>query len=335
MQFHHTIFALPLLVTLFACIAEQDESPAADPLASFERMVSGEWRMTVESGTSQYSTWDWGPGRHSMRMQTAGSGAAGEPWRALRVVYWHPGRKQICLLGLSPFRRGVSEGTMRFEGEAADAVFDLYQTGGRREMRWSWAFDGPDRYHEVLLESTGGAGFTPLGEWEFVRSATLTVPPPRATEEAPAPSRFLEVLLPLVGHTWEARGERPSGDAFHIQSTFEWVPHADFIQARSFELTGDDRPSHLFDLYLYHHTGDDVLRCLALSRRGGVFEGDVTGLEGGALQFELSESRGDRTTPYRVRLEFEGERVLRQRVWSVAGGESRLLLDVDHERRPG
>ncbi len=56
MRLHHTYIALPLIAALFACTARQDESPdagpvqepapaeVADPMASFARMVSGEWQ---------------------------------------------------------------------------------------------------------------------------------------------------------------------------------------------------------------------------------------------------------------------------------------------------
>ena len=160
MRLHHASIALPLFAALFACTAAQDKSPdarpvsepasakVANPMASFARMVSDGWRQTALSGTStwhMFDTWHWGPGQHSMRVMTDGSDAAGGPWRELQVFYWHPGRKQVCLLGLSPYASGVSEGTIKFEGETADAVFDLYQTGHRRKMGLRWAFDGPDK----------------------------------------------------------------------------------------------------------------------------------------------------------------------------------------------
>ena len=75
-----------------------------------------------------------------------------------------------CLLSLSPFARGVAAGTVRFEGDVADAVFDLYQTGGHREMGQRWTFDGPDRYRSTLWET----GLPPLGEWEYVRVPRVT-----------------------------------------------------------------------------------------------------------------------------------------------------------------
>jgi hypothetical protein len=106
-------------------------------MASFGRMVPGEWGTTALSWTSLLDTWHWAPGKHSMREMTHGSGAFGEPWRVLRVFYRHPGRKEVCLLGLSP---------------------------------------------------------------------------------------RLKVLEPFLGHTWEAKGNWATGDAFHIQSTFAWVP---------------------------------------------------------------------------------------------------------------
>jgi hypothetical protein len=308
----------------------QDESPevkAASPMAPFARMEGGEWRVTFESGASQFDVWTWGPGRHSMQGQTHGCGAIGEPWRALTVVYWHPGREQVRLLALSPFARGVSEGTMRFEGEIVDAEFDLHQTGGPREMGQRWTFDGPDRYLATLWD----AGHPPLGEWEYVRSTKLTEKRPRTGDEAPRPSKHLRVFESLLGHAWEARGKWATGEAIHIRSTFEYVPYADGIHVRTVALTADGEPTHLLDAYLYHHTGTGALRCLALSSRGGVYEGDVTVLEGGALQLDLTGSEGDEILPRVVRLDLEEDGTLRQRAWSREGTERTLILDVRHQ----
>ena len=158
----------------------------------------------------------------------------------------------------------MSEGTIKFEGETADGVFDLYQTGHRRKMGLRWAFDGPDKYHEILLEATGPDGLKPMNEWDHVRSNALTAMRPATAEEAPKPSERLKALESLLGHTWEAKGDWATGEAFHIQSTFEWVPYADAIYARTFAQTKDGEPLHLLDAYFYHHTGTDALRCLDL-----------------------------------------------------------------------
>jgi hypothetical protein len=332
------------VAALSACTAAQDKSPdarpvqepaldkVANPMASFARMVSGKWRMTALAGTSTFDTWHWGPGKHSMRVMTDGSGGGGEPWRELQVFYWHPGRKQVCLLGLSPFARGVSEGTIKFEGETADAVFDLYQSGGRRKMGLRWAFDGPDKYHETLLEATGPDGLKPMNEWDHVRSKALPAMRPPTALEVPKPSERLKVLEPFLGHTWEARGDWATGDAFHVQSTFEWVPYAEGIYARTLALTKDGERMLLLDAYFYHHTGTNAMRCLALSNRGGVYEGDVTVLDGGAMQLDLKGYEGDRVVQHVVRFDFEKDGTLRHRVWSLRGTERTLMLDVHHKK---
>ncbi len=342
MRHHLTFFALSLMAALSACAVAQDKSPVqepaaaevANPMASFARMVGGEWRVTFSSGTSMFHTWHWGPGQHSMRRMTDGSGAGGEPWRELQVYYWHSGRKEVCLLSLHPdvptVGRGVSEGTIKFEGEIADAVFDLYQTGGRRKMGLRWAFDGPDKYHETLLEATGPDGLKPMNEFDHVRSKTPPAKRPRTGEEAPKPTEHLKAFESLLGRIWDGRGNWGTGDAFHIESTFEFIPLANAFYARSFALRGNGEPIHLLDAYFYHHTGTDRLRCLALSNSGGVYEGDVAVLDGGSLQLDLKGYEGHRVVPYVVRLDFEKDGTKRHRVWSVDGAERTPLLDVHH-----
>jgi hypothetical protein len=248
----------------------------------------------------------------------------------LHVLYWHPGRKQVCLLGLDPFARGVSEGTVQFEGETADAVYDLYQTGQHRSMRLRWTFQGPDNYHATLLEDSG-AGFTPLVEWDYERFEARSSAPPLRGEEAPKPSQRLRALEALLGNTWTARGNWTTAEDLHIETEFEWIPYADAIHMRVFAPTGAGEPALLLHAYLFHHTGTDALRCLALSHTGGVYEGDLTVLEGGALQVDLKGHEGDRVVRHVARFDLESDGALRQRVWSLEGQEGTPTLDVRHQ----
>ena len=341
--------ALSFIAVPLICTAAQDKRPdanpiqepappapakVADPVAGFARMVGGEWRVTYQSGTSQFDTWHWGPGQHSIRLMTDGSDAVGGPWRALEVVYWHPGRKQVRLLNLHPdvpgIGRGVGEGTFRFEGETAEAVFDLYQTGGRRDIARRWTFDGPDKYRATLLEATGRDRYMPLVEWDYVRSKTLTATRPLTDKAVAKPSERLKALEALLGHTWEVKGNWAAGDAFHTQSAVEWIPLVDAIYVRVLAPSKDGEPTHLLDAYIYHHTGTGALRCLALSNRGGVYEGDLTVLDGGALQIDLQGYEGDQVVPHAVRLDFEKDGTLRDRIWSLKGAERTLMLEARH-----
>jgi hypothetical protein len=346
MLIRRTVLMSSIIAVSLACTAAQNEStdaepaqelaPAevANPMASFARMVPGEWRTTALRGTSTFDTWHWGPAQRSMRVMTDGSGSdvVPEPWRELQVFYWHPGRKQVCLLVLSPYARGVSEGTIQFEGETAEGVFDLYQIHGRRKMGLRWVFDGPDKYHDVLLEATGPDGLKPMNEWDHFRSKGPPAPRPRFSDETPKPSELPKVFESFLGHTWEAR----IGTAVHIQSTFEWVPYADGIYVRIVMPTKDGEPTHLFDAYIYHHTGAGVLRCLGLSSSGAVYEGGVTVLEGGALELELKCHERDRVVSLVVRLDLEKDGTVRDRVWSLEGTGRKLVLDAFHEKvEPG
>ena len=149
---------------------------------AYGRMRTGRG-AELAAGTGLYETWHWGPGRHSLRVMTDGIGGDGKPWRELGVVYWHPGRKQVRSLELSTYRAGVAEGTIKFEGEASDAIIDMYQTGDHRKLKSRWTFDGPDKYRDELLESTGAEYFR-LAAWNRRRIAPPATPRPRAVEGA-------------------------------------------------------------------------------------------------------------------------------------------------------
>ncbi len=339
---------LPLLVCASSCAVAWEHDPTAcqqtagpppaaargevtGPMSSFARMATGERRRPALTRANLFDTWHWGPGKHSMLSLTRGSGAEGEPWRELQVYYWHPGRKQVCLLGVSPFARGVSEGTIQFEGETAQAVFDIHQTGGRRELCLRWTFDGPDSYHSMLLEDSG-AGFAPLAEWDYVRLEALTPSPPPSAEETPRPSEHLQPLESLLGKTWAAEGVWADGAAVQVETELEWVPYANAIHARVLAPTKEGGPLHMLDAYIYHHTGANAVRCLALSNRGGVYEGDLSVLDGGALQLDLKGYEEDHVVQHVVRLDLGQDGATRNRIWSLAGQQLRtLLLDVQHQ----
>lgn len=229
------------------------------------------------------------------------------------------------------FRQGRQRRHDQFEGDAAQAVFDIHQTGGRRKLCLRWTFDGPDSYHSTLLEDSG-AGFTPLAEWDYVRFETLTPSRPPSPEEAPRPSEHLQALESLLGNTWAAEGAWADGDALQIETDFEWIPYANAIHARVFAPTKEGEPLHRLDAYIYHHTGANALRCLALSNRGGVYEGDLSVLEGGALQLDLKGYEDDLVVQHVVRLDFEKDDASRNRIWSLAGPERTLMLDVEHQK---
>lgn len=353
MRFHPTAIVLPLVASFLACTAVQETRPetaparpsarasadgSADPMAGFARMVGGEWKVTFKSGTSMYDTYRWGPDRHSGRVMTHGLDAGGNPWRGLGVVYWHPARKQLYTLSLNPFEGSISEGAVKshVDGDRTESVSDLYQNGVHRKLVSRETFDGPDRYHSALLEEFDDSKLTPLTEWDYFRSRALTPVRPLPAENPPKPSARLKAFQPLFGRTWDARGKWGTGDPFHIESTFEWIPYIDAVYARTFALRGNGEPIHLLDAYIYHHTKAGRLRCLALSgwKGGGVYEGDVTVLEGGALQFDLAGYEGERTVPYVVQFDLQGDGTLRDRVWSVggdgAGAQRTPMLDVHH-----
>ena len=130
----------------------------------------------------------------------------------------------------------------------------------------------------------------------------------------------MKAFEPFLGPAWEAEGGadlgRVAGGASRVRSTFAWVPLADGIYLRTVAMGEDAEPGHLLDAYLYHHTGTGRLRCLALTERGGVYEGDVSVLDGGALQIDLEGYEGDRVVPCEVRFNFEPDGAVRQRVWS-------------------
>ena len=344
MRVQRTLLALSLSAAPSACAASDDRSdvqharnPAPvevdDPMASFARMVGGAWQVTLASGVSGVHAWQWGPGQHSMRRMTY-SDAAANPWQG-EVMYWHPGLGQVRLLSLHEdipaVGRGVAEGAIWFDGETSHAIMDLDQPRGRRKLGQSQIFDGPDTYHEILLED-GGAGLQPLNALDFVRIQERPKPPPSAE---PANLEFPEHWKPfeaLVRSTWETDGAPASGGAVRIRSTFEWMPSLEVVFARTHALNAKGEATPLLDAYVYRDVRTDALRCLALWHRGSVYEGNLTVLDGGAMQFDLKLYKDIQAVRHVARFDLEQGGHLRTRLWSLEGDERTLELDVAHQR---
>jgi hypothetical protein len=346
-----TVLALSLIAAVSACRTAQDESPrttpaqepalaeAANPMASFARMAGGEWQVTFASGTRALHAWQWGPGQHSLRKMTNGSEGVGNPW-AGEVMYWHPGARQVRVLSLHEdipgVGRGVGEGTITFDGETAAGLLDLHQPRGHRKLASRWVFDGPDKYRDVLLED-GGSGFGPLNELVFSRVPARAELPAPVAQGNTGPSGRLRAFDALVGHTWRANGRAYTGGSHQadgrVQSTFQWIPSLQAVWARSMSLGGEGTAStHLLDAYFIEPIGSGPLRCLALTNQGCVHEGDVTVLDGGALQLELTGYEADRVVRHIVHLEVDQGGTLRHRVWSLEGTERAVVLDIHHRK---
>jgi hypothetical protein len=342
MHFRRTPLVLSLFAAASVCAAAQDAGPDPEPaqepaevvgpLAGFARMP-GTWRLGLAGGWSQLDTWQWGPGKHSLRAVTVSSNGDGETTSGVcRLLYWHPGRQEIVMLSLFSEDR-LAEGTVAIDGEAVTFDYDFYELrlpGLRRPLRLRWAFDGPDTYRATLYEAPDDAAPSFLAAWDYVRSQTSIEALPGDTAQASEAARRLEALRSLAGKTWEAQGDA-SGGAFAIRSTVEWIPLAHALYVRVISCTEGGESEPLFDAYVYHHPATDSLCALALSAAGGVHEGDLTVLEGGAVELDSRGYEGDVVVPRAVRFDLEKGGTLRARVWSLAGTERTLLLDVHHE----
>jgi len=280
-------------------------------MAAFARLVSGVWTTTTHVGTSISDTWEWGPGRHSLSMLSEGTSSSGTPWRSIEVLYWHPGRGQFRRLGINPFNRSVAEGTVAFAGNSAESHIDMHQTTGLRRLRSRWTFVGPDAYRDELFEDSGSGVYEPLASWDRIRMASQ---PPQGTPDTPhpRPSRYIDRLEPFLG-LWELADFRVA---------IEYVPHADAVRVRVRESGAAGEAGLLLDAYAFHHTGTQELRTIALSRRGGVYEGTLVPVEDGSLQFALKGYEGPGIVELGVRLDLLEGGMVRYRLCSVAGAKA-------------
>lgn len=336
----HRLFASCLLTITAACSGVPDEATtttskatapsagaARDAIASFARMLDGEWRMTAASGTQNFRTWHRGPGGRSWRIVTDGQNGGGEPWRELEFLYWHPVRQRLCLLGLSSFAQGVAEAEVQVAGDRVQFDIDLHQLRGRRTLRSEWTFTGPDDYHVALLESAAGPGadFAPLADWDLHRTPRAQPPRSLAVDGVGEPAWRLGPLRRLRG-TWTTRPAPGNGDAPPMTCTCEWLPLVDVLEVQV-TVPGAAGPAAVLDAVLYHHTGRNRLRCFAVSDRGHVHEGDVRVRDDESLLLDLQDHDGARTVDCTAQIDFEAPDGVHMQLWRREADERQLVLD--------
>lgn len=313
------------------------------PMAPFSRLIGGRWKMTTTAGRDTFDTWTWGPGKQSIRSMRVGTLTDGDPWATMTVYYWHPTLREVRLLSVGSVMRGVGEGMIRFEGDTAESVFTLNQSGGPRNLRDSWTFAGPDKYHDELSEKVRD-DYELLAGWDRERVDAAAPAEPATAPFLTAgstPSEFMRPLEKVLGQAWvsiAAAGTdapRPA-DEVRTRTKFEYVPHADAIYGRVEVIGADGVSSHAMDVSLYHNTGTRGLRVLALGggRDGAsVYEGDIVpAADGMSLAIRLTEHRSTGQQAMEVRVEFEEDGTAWVQVWRVNGHDRTSVMDRRHSR---
>lgn len=297
------------------------------PMAGLERLTGGEWTVTFASGQKASHAFEWGPGRYSLRKVAGWASPDGE-WGG-EVMYWDSGAARIRVLTMHPdipaVGRGVGSGTTQVRGDVLEGLVELHQPRGRRNLLDRVTFTGPDSYINALLEASGPAGYEPLAEWTFTRrwERGERVQKPDAAAPPSLPGR-LAGLEPFVGRTWDA-----ADGARRFRSEVRWAGALEAVLVR----TVDARGVLCLDAYVYRDVQFGEVRCLALTRTGGVYEGRLSLNEGGAVEFEMTGRAPGVSAPglIRARVETRAEGKPRFRVWSGSEpGALECVLDLVH-----
>ncbi len=253
---------------------------SSNPLEHFSRFTARSWTVTAATGKEMHHTWKWGPGKFSIERWTEGESARGEPWKELIVYYWHPIKKQIHLLGMSPYASGIQRGTIDFDGKTGTAIISLAQTSGLRKMKTQWKFDDEDRYRETLLETdSSGKEFELVS---FVHHRSKETHDPASQDPASSIPVEWEGFRSLLGKEWIGRFE--GAQAPSIQTSFQWIPKANFLYGM---VQNEPSRGGNIHIYLYRDTETKSLRCLALQADSSVFDGEIRPINLGNVQADM------------------------------------------------
>lgn len=243
-------------------------------------MVGGEWRMKTKDGSQMIETWQWGPGKKSLKVVTHGFNASDNnfPWRDIEIIYWHPMRKEIRMLGISPMWRGVREGVVTAKGGKLSGTIDLYQTVGTRRLGWSLEPQGANTFFEALASENPAGKMERFVDWTFERNKSITpmVYPKKGTKIEP--SAEMMGVRDLV-----TERKHPDGGSV----SFVYVPYADAIYFSSSTPAKDGRKAGSEHGLIYYHTGAKERRYFAISSSGEVSEGTVRYTRGFSWEIKM------------------------------------------------
>ncbi len=300
------------------------ENPAAsNPLEHFDRFAAHSWTVTAATGKAMHHTWKWGPGKFSIERWTEGESAQGEPWKELIVYYWHPIKKQIHLLGMSPYASGIQRGTIDFDGKTGTAIISLAQTTGLRKMKTRWKFDGADHYRETLLETDSSGKEFELVAFEHHRSKETH--DPASHPFASSISVDWEGFRSLLGKKWNGRFEGALAPS--MQTSFQWIPKANFLYGIVHNEPGRGGNIHI---YLYRDTETKSLRSLALQADSSVFDGEIRLMNDGEIQADMRSFSPSASASFQCSLEILSENRILQTIRSNDVSPSGVTLH--HER---
>jgi len=137
-----------------------------------------------EAGRACSTPGNWGPGKHSIRRMTDGSGGGRRgPWREVQVFYLAPRSQAGPGAGGEPFsQEAYRRARSRSTGRTQKATSTSTRPADFRKMGLRWAFDGPRQVPRYAAGSEPDpADSSPSSSFDQIRSkppAKNTAPPP-------------------------------------------------------------------------------------------------------------------------------------------------------------
>ncbi len=158
-----TTLALPIVGIAQSAGSEPSVATTAateNPMTGFERLVGGEWDISILSHRFQ-----WGIGHHTVLAKSydkAGNLAAEARW------FWHPGEQTIKGYSIDASGGSFAEMTTRFEGDTLINTLETITPEGTAAYTGRWVFTDSDHYDWTLF------AIGPDGEEKEMMTATAT-----------------------------------------------------------------------------------------------------------------------------------------------------------------
>ncbi len=144
------VLSVPFLSSAATAPPVASASPSASPMAGFDRLIGGEWQISILR-----HRFAWGIGQHTVFSRSydhEGKFVAEARW------FWHPGEKVIKGYSIDATGKSFAEMTTHFEGDTMSNFLEIVNPDGTMSSyTGKWVFTD-DNHYDWTLFSHGADG---------------------------------------------------------------------------------------------------------------------------------------------------------------------------------
>ncbi len=132
----------------------------------------------------------------------------------------------------------------------------------------------------------------------------------------------------MIGSAWSGILNPKNGVA--MSSSLKWIPYSDFLYGQAFRTDQPQRLELWLNIYCYRDTPTDSIRCLALTKDHGAFEGTVDETLDGQHHLIMDHHDVDNKQKVHVKLTRQSDGSIHQELWFSEQDHTKSVMELIH-----